>query len=228
MAACNMFANLHGPTAVVTGTNHFLVPTGLLQAWYEHASPVDNPLAGGVVEVVHSTSEWIRDIFPAESTSMLSPRTRAMLHHAGHSGREFGPSTTRVVGTLPGMKPDPDASKPQLPYLLPALELRRLLAEARTLNESFTLTYKRVSKTGAPFSGRVVRVAEVNIDSMRRSSCTVNVESQSATTWWIDAHACDSEELALLPAPNTWLTGLLLSFPLAMRADGVHEVGCLA
>ena len=44
MAACNMFANLHGPTAVVTGMNHFLVPTGLLQALYEHSSPAE---AGG-------------------------------------------------------------------------------------------------------------------------------------------------------------------------------------
>ena len=31
MAACNMFANLHGPTAGVSGMNHWLVPTGLLQ-----------------------------------------------------------------------------------------------------------------------------------------------------------------------------------------------------
>ena len=88
-----------------------------------HASPVDNPLAGGVIQVVHTTSPWVREMYPAESTSMLSPRTRSMLAHAGHSAREFGPSTTRVVGTLPGMKPDPDPSRPQLPYLLPAMDL---------------------------------------------------------------------------------------------------------
>ena len=118
MAACNMFANLHGPTAVVTGMNHYLVPTGLLQAYYEHDSAADNPFAGGVVEVIHSTSETMRDKFPAEATSMLTPRARSMLVHAGHSGREFSPSTTRVVGTLPGMKPPPVNDSEQLHYLL--------------------------------------------------------------------------------------------------------------
>ena len=40
--------------------------------------------------------------------------------------------------------------------------------------------------------------------------------------------ACPSDELALLPASDWWLTGMLLAFPLPMRADGVHEMGCLA
>ena len=39
---------------------------------------------------------------------------------------------------------------------------------------------------------------------------------------------CEDTELALLPASDWWLTGLLLAFPLPMRADSVHELGCLA
>ena len=220
MAACNMFANLHGPTAVFTGANHYLVPCGLLQARYEHASAATNPLAGGVVEVLHSTSDWMRELYPAESTRMISLRAREMLHHAGHSGREFGPSTTRVVGTLPGMRPDP--KDPQLTYLLPALELRRLLAEARDRAESFTVTYRRVSRTNAPFAGRVVDVVDrYGSSGMRHTTCMIK-----------DGGKCDDDELAMLPASSVhqwwWLTGLLLSFPLPMREDGVRELGCLA
>lgn len=236
IAACGMFANMHFVTTAYTGSNHFVVPTGLLQAHYEHASAADNPFAGGVVQVVHTTSSVMRHLFPAESTSMLSPQTRDYLAHAGHSAREFGPSTTRVVGTLPGMRPEPNASKPQLQYLLPADELRRLLAEARERREPFTLTYKRVSTTGAPFAGRVVDVTETysaapegggseddgGASGSRRTHCTVRANVSALST------ECEPDELALLPASGWWSTGLLLAFPLPMRDDGVHEVGCLA
>ena len=227
IAACGMFASMHFPTAVYTGSNHFLVPTGLLQAHYEHASPIDNVFAGGVVQVMHTTSEWIRDMYPAESTMMLTPRTREYLEHAGHAAREFGPSTTRVVGTLPGMKPHADPTRPQIQYVLPAIELRRLLSEARAQNESFSLAYKRVSTTGAPFAGRIVDV----IDGYSTSSsgggehytrCTVRSSIPGLGT------ACAEDEIALLPASDWWLTQLLLAFPLPMREDGVHELGCMA
>lgn len=196
---------------------------GLLQAHFEHASPVNNPFAGGVVEVMQTTSEWMRDVYPAESTSMLSERTRAMLAHAGHAAREFGPSTTRVVGTLPGMKPPPDTSRPQLKYLLPAVELRRLLGEARAERESFSLSYKRVSRTGASWAGRIVDVEERYDAGGRTVRCTVR--NTDGFGW---GTACDDDELALLPASDWWLTELLLAFPLPMREDGVHELGCLA
>ena len=236
IAACGMFANMHFVTATYTGSNHWLVPTGLLQARYEHASARDNPFAGGVVQIVHTTSSSMRDLFPAESTSMLSPRARAYLSHAGHAAREFGPSTTRVVGTLPGMKPHPDPARPQLQYLLPAVELRRLLAEARANNESFSLTYKRVSNTGAPFAGRVVDVVDSPVASPTgsgeeestaardtpRTRCTVRGTLPGSSS------ECADDELALLPASDWWLTGLLLAFPMPMREDGVHELGCLA
>ena len=236
IAACGMFANMHFVTAAYTGSNHWLVPTGLLQARYEHASARDNPFAGGVVQIVHTTSSSMRDLFPAESTSMLSPRAREYLSHAGHAAREFGPSTTRVVGTLPGMKPHPDPARPQLEYLLPAVELRRLLAEARANNESFTLTYKRVSRTGAPFAGRVVDVVDSPVSSTagsgkeestaalgtRHTRCTVRGMLPGFSS------ECADDELALLPPSDWWLTGLLLAFPMPMRQDGVHELGCLA
>jgi len=178
-----------------------------------------------VVEVQGTTSRLIRDLYPAESTSMLSERSRALLAQAGHSAREFGPSTTRVVGVLPGMKPDSEA--PQLPYLLPALELRRLLAEARARNESFELTYKRVSNTGAPFNGRLVHVVDSHVDGAWQSRCSARVPGVAGLSSL--SGACAADELAVLPSPaDGWLATLLLSFPLPMSPDGQHELGCLA
>jgi len=221
-----MFANLHGPTAVVTGMNHYLVPTGLLQAAFEHGDASRNPFAGGVLEVIHSTSASMRDTFPAEASSMLTPRTRALLMDAGHTAREFSPSTTRVVGTLPGMKPHPDPRRKQLPYLLPAIELRRLLAEARERSESFRLTYRRLSRTNAPFDGRVVTLVETQrADGSRVSKCTART---GGVTRRLFPKRCEAGEIALLPPSDWWLTGLLLAFPLPMREGGERELGCLA
>ena len=92
-------------------------------------------------------------------------------------------------------------------------------------------------------------VAEEYVDGVRTSSCMVHVDSSSAgaaSAGGVSTNSsgadgmtaemrgeqvtrpCDSNELALLPPPDTWLAGLLLSFPLPMRADGLHELGCLA
>jgi hypothetical protein len=214
MAACNMFANVHGPTAVYTGMNHFLVPTGLLQATFEQ-SDLAGPFAGGVVEVLYTDSQWMRNLFPAEGSRMLTERTKHMLRSVGHSAREFNPSTTRVVGTFPGMKPSTNLTK-QLPYLLPAVELRRLLGEARTLNESFSVRYRRLSHT-APFNGRVVHLQErANGERL----CLLEGSDQGKL--------CDDDELALLPPSDHWATSLLLAFPMPMQSDGRTELGCLA
>lgn len=214
MGACNMFANLHGPTAVYTGMNHFLLPTGVLQAVYEQAEP-SGAFAGGVVEVLYTDSPWIRNLFPAEGSRMLTERARAMLLSAGHSAREFTPSTTRVVGTLPGMKPLANQTE-QLAYLLPAVELRRVLGEARARNESFDLRYRRLSRS-APFNGRVVLLREA---AGGERSC------------WLEGvdkgKPCATDELALLPPSNNWATYMLLAFPMPMRPDGTSELGCLA
>lgn len=156
---------------------------------------------------------------------MLTSRTRSMLLHAGHSAREFSPSTTRVVGTLPGMRPHPNPNHEQLRYMLPAIELRRLLAESRALDESFSLTYRRISKTGAAFTNRTVKLVETQLaDGRRVSHCRASTGRHTAVL----SKACAADEIALLPPSDWWLTGMLLAFPLPMRAGGEREMGCLA
>ena len=183
---------------------------------------------------------------------MLTPRTRELLRHAHHSGREFSPSTTRVVGTLPGMRPPPLEPKlgSQLPYLLPAIELRRLLAEARARNESFGLRYRRLSVSGAPFAGRVVTLTEeVALKpggaSVRSRTCLAEdggaadaarpprsdgapPEKKKKRKEGKTKARCAANELAMLPSSDWWLAGMLIAFPLPMRADGSGELGCLA
>ena len=100
------------------------------------------------------------------------------------------------------------------------------MAEARARNESFTLTYRRVSKTGAPFAGRVVTLREDAAQSTRR--CTLVVEARGGRGFPARRRrACPPDELALLPPPASWLTAMLLAFPMPMRDDG-GELGCIA
>jgi len=148
----------------------------------------------------------------------------------------FAPSTTRVVGTLPGMQPGASSSSsshdaelaPLVPYLLPASELRRLLeearADARLTGNAFNLTYTRLAKTpqGAVVDARRVTLLD---DDGHHASCVVD-----------DTAPCAADELALAPpigaTPHggvgaSWLTSLLLAFPVPLRPDG-GDVGCLA
>lgn len=81
---------LHG------SSNHYFLPTGLLQAWLAEASPRDPALgpladfAGGVVRVEASTSAFLNANYPGE-TLMIEPEpaARQTLLSVGHVGRLF-------------------------------------------------------------------------------------------------------------------------------------------
>lgn len=82
MGNVHMFASLrlHG------GSNHLFLPTGLLQEWLVNDEP-SSPWSGGVVRVESATSPTMRNLYPAEVTHILSPRTRELLRTIGHTGR---------------------------------------------------------------------------------------------------------------------------------------------
>jgi hypothetical protein len=61
-------------------------------------------------------------------TQVHSRRARAMLRAAGHSGRQFNPAMGRVLGSW--VLPPVDAAQALTRYTVPALEFRRMLAEA--------------------------------------------------------------------------------------------------
>ena len=103
------------------------------------------------------------------------------------------------------------------------------------MNVDFGALFQKKRKreaSGGGVSGGVAAVAggggdgiggEVKHMNLRRTTrCTVRGKVPGLRS------TCPHDELALLPASDWWLTSLLLAFPMPMRKDGIHEVGCLA
>jgi hypothetical protein len=132
IAAPNMFSNLKQHA----GSNHvFGAPTGLIQAAFVYAAP-HRMAGGGVVRIEHASSgSYIGAVYPAEVSARITPRARALLRAIGHSGRQWHSALARVVGpfALP-QQPERAAS-----YTLPALELRRVLAETAQRGKAFSV-----------------------------------------------------------------------------------------
>lgn len=129
MGATTMFANLH----VHGGTNHLLgMPTGLLFKHDEQAASSSAALVGGTVRVDFTDARHFNDVHPHEITSILAPRLRRWLLAGGHSGRQFGAYVARVMHLKapPAVHQRLGARAHFVPYLIPMVELRRLVLEA--------------------------------------------------------------------------------------------------
>lgn len=85
----HMYANLrmHG------GSNHYLMPTALLQKVFQHST---TSLGGGVIRVERTDSIYFNEICPGDYTADMTTRTKDWLHSAGHSGLMFNPMLTAV------------------------------------------------------------------------------------------------------------------------------------
>ena len=127
-----MFANLY----VFSGSNHlFGAPTGIL---FNHLTE----LAGGVVRVDSTNSTFINIIHPHEKSVLHSARLKKWLAEVGHTARQFGPYGSRVTGRQWAPRPTdlPDEEMHFTPYLIPMVELRRLIHEALDVDQTFTLS----------------------------------------------------------------------------------------
>jgi uncharacterized membrane protein YphA (DoxX/SURF4 family) len=133
----NMFANLkvHG------GSNHFLLPTGLLFHAFADA-PDSHPFGGGVVRIEKTTSNWLQTVYPADLTPILMPSNAVqLLERVGNpSPSFFNPGASRILGITP---PPVRFFR----YTVPALELKRLLREAKSHDGDFDLTYAQLPGT---------------------------------------------------------------------------------
>ena len=191
----NMFSNIR----MQGGTNHLLgVPTALLQQWrYTGHGVTDDPFSGGIVRVDASSSSHINAHYPAEETMVLTPGTRALLHLANHSGRAFNSAVTRVVGSF-AIPPRPSRS-PFVPFTLPALEVRRLLRDARTSGEAFEIIYTNLPGQSGDETWRVAakgRKIRLVVDAKAKETCTVMVAGSGGS------HLCLSNDLAIAPFPT--------------------------
>ena len=82
----------------------------------------------------HTSVSFSVFLFLSPSLSQHNPlqvhsrRAREMLRAAGHSGRQFNPAMGRVLGSW--VLPPVNISQPLTRYTVPAVEFRRMLAEA--------------------------------------------------------------------------------------------------
>jgi hypothetical protein len=241
MGASTMFANLH----VYSGSNHYVAPTGLLFDFLP-------TLAGGVVRVDATDSVHLNKINPHEISTLHSPRLKQWLLAVGHSGRQFGPYGARVMGPFAPRPIDlPTAEKDFTPYLLPMIELRRLVHEAGGKGESFELRY---TKLGSPplksakaqanrghfGGGRVTPqdMLSVQLKNNTLNNCVgcdgafIRCSNELILCECRDAAGsrCSDEDVALLMAPlPSWALNTLafFSFPVAPNGGTFEELGCI-
>ena len=76
-----------------------------------------------------------------EISSVITPRATQVLTTANHSGRQFNFAMGRVLGSW-ALPPPPRASRFGFTkFTVPALEVRRMLAEARAAGQAFQIEY---------------------------------------------------------------------------------------
>ncbi|KAL3898545.1 MAG: hypothetical protein SGPRY_012820, partial [Prymnesium sp.] len=211
MMAPTMFGNVR----IFTPSNHPLLPTGLL---LDHLPA----LRGGLVVVEATTSPSINAICPAEVTDFHSDLVRQQLRESGHSSRQFAPYLARVIGphaVTPAHRPPSHASIAKGEgWMVPMVELRRLLAEARGAGENFTLTLRKRDAETSPW-----RRLRLSVEAMGGTSCSL-LSSRGG---------CSEEEEELLSsAPPPWVMHGLAFFPFPVRLSedlnaSTTELGCL-
>ena len=158
------YANLHiGPSATNPLGNHLVVPTGLLLIW--GVAPYD----GGIIRVTSTNSQYVINHYAAvEVTGYLDLMVVKHLQASGHSGRQYMPYLTRVIGASAI-----DTDKHFVPFEVPAFELRRIMEDAMELDgESFWMTYERVSIDQTSAINAVHTSTMVRVASNRNITCT--------------------------------------------------------
>jgi alpha-ketoglutarate-dependent taurine dioxygenase len=198
MGASTMFSNLR----VYSKSNHLFLPTGLL-------------LNTTSVRVDFTTSDHINSVHPNEASGLYSPRLKAWLQSGGHSGRQFAPYLKRSLNITITSNGETEF----VPYIIPDLEVRRLVQEAFDVGEdSFTLEYTKL-----PSLDRVV------FKAWDRSCFLMSALSKSSQKKPIP---CSKDESVLNPGLSFWQSKLLLffSFPVSHNTSedvGISELGCM-
>jgi hypothetical protein len=227
MASSTMYGNLKQ----FGGTNHMLVSTGMLQGYFSKSTSGDwasDAFGGGMLRVDYTNSTLLKELTPAESTGSMPGHAIDLLKGIGAGARYFemyaarnyygrrndlGNSALHNRGRKDGEEPPP--------YAEPAYELRRVLKLARTRGEPFTLKYTRLPYYGTPagyrdFVGPQVSYTENPVTGYNTCEVTEGVVTKK----------CAHDEIALLPAPPSWLMWLLHPYPMPLLPQDTTEVHC--
>ena len=113
---------------------------------------------------------------------------------------------------------------PFSPYTVPALELRRVLAEARAASsEPFVLEYDKLPGTVGDERWRRQAVeSTVRLSDNGRGGLSCRIRAADEYFW----KKCADDEPGLLPAPGGWLAKIRIFFPLPVHA-GLDELPCI-
>ena len=215
------------PFAVIRqhgGSNHLFMPTSLLQQW-ESTSQLDK-FGGGIVRVTACTSDYMNAMYPSNCTDALPERVVALLREGGHIAQQFAPTVNLMLGPeirakIPHWQPS--SGVPFLSYTVPALQLRRMVAEARATNEKFTLEYEHLPGRVGDEHWRQTAVASwvrLEEDGKGGRQCHVRRDAKAAWT------PCSQDELVLQPAPEGLLMKIMLFFPYPI-IPGLDTLPCL-
>lgn len=202
LGASNMYSNLlmHGKG------NHLLSPTDLLR----HV----HPSAFATIRVEASTSEWINTIYPGEITQTMAGYEVELLRSVNHTGRMFNAMKNRILRI--------EDTAPFVKYTVPALEMRRLLAEARERGEAFSLTYTRLQGVGDEIWRRRASGVKVMLreDGKGGRTCTVyDGATCGSPLGGVLGCACDADEVAIQPPPGMLATKFLVQQPYPVLDD---------
>lgn len=200
-AGCLMFSQLrmHG------GSNHFLLPTGLLQSLLLDAPP-SNAFSGGVVRIEATNLSWVGSAF----SQHLGARTQRVLREVAGVRAEY--IWAEKATTLPRANPPPRFMR----HTVSNLGLRQLIATAAAQRDAFWLLYTRLEgavgdekwRTESDGLRYVVRSAGDGVVSCSRDGG--NLFSKIVRLAQLDTEACDEHETALVLAPIDSVTSALV------------------
>eukprot|EP01126_Amoeba_proteus_P009414 TRINITY_DN13561_c0_g1_i2.p1 TRINITY_DN13561_c0_g1~~TRINITY_DN13561_c0_g1_i2.p1 ORF type:complete len:600 (-),score=68.91 TRINITY_DN13561_c0_g1_i2:21-1820(-) len=222
MASSTMYGNVRQ----FGNSNHLFTSTGLLQEYYSDAisgSWASDAFGGGLIRVDDTTSVTMLALSPGDGNQVLNDNARALLKGIGAAGVYYELYAQRnyfdrrhVLLSTALHRGEEISNKDHPPYVIPAYELRRVLAIARSRGESFRLVYTKVPYDASipeflSFRGVQVVLEEDGIE--KRRTCVVGNK------------VCEADEIALLPPPPGWLSKILLPYPIPLLYN-TTEVYC--
>ena len=227
IGAASPFASirLHG------GSNHLLMPTGLLQRWAGDDFSRSDLFGGGVVRVTRTDSAYLNALWPANCTGELRPRITSLLRDGRHIALQFNPTARRTLG--PFLREHfmhrwrPESGAPFEAFTIPAFELRRTLEEVRQSREAFAIEYERLPGVVGDEAWRTAAWrSRVAYTEDGRGGRTCRAKAAGAHFW----AECADDEIVVRPFPPglgglyLWKTALWFAYPII---EGIEELPCM-
>ena len=203
------------------GSNHLIVPTGLLFHAFANRSDA-HIYGGGVIRVEETNSNWFQTIYPAELTHILEPSiVVSLLTHVGHPPPiYFNPGANRVLGLLERGWVNHSGNIFQ--YTVPAIEFKRLLYEAMKKDQNFTVTFAQLPGTKGDELWRAFAVRrrfQVSVVEGVIVTCTVQNYDTGSKGKVVKRSKCDPMDLPYQLHVPWWIQKIAMYHPYPIIFD---------